>query len=69
MRFTTGLRWRTVKGEVGKNPVFHTKAGFFIWYAAEKRPAAAFPSSFVAAAYVQVRLTPQDFGGLASGHF
>jgi len=25
-----------VKGEVGKNPVFHTKAGFFIWYAAEK---------------------------------
>jgi len=30
MRFTTGLRWRTVKGEVEKNPVFHSKAGFFI---------------------------------------
>jgi len=24
------LRWRTVKGEVEKNPVFHSKAGFFI---------------------------------------
>jgi hypothetical protein len=30
--------------------------------AAEKRPSAAFPSSFVIAAYHQVRLTPQDFG-------
>ena len=30
MRFTMGLRWRTVKGEVEKNPVFHTKTGFFI---------------------------------------
>jgi hypothetical protein len=37
--------------------------------AAEKRPSAAFPSSFVVAAYRQVRLTPQDFEGLASGHF
>jgi hypothetical protein len=37
--------------------------------AVEKRPAAAFPSSFVVAAYIQVRLTPQDFGRLASGHF
>jgi hypothetical protein len=27
------------------------------------------PSSFVVAAYVQVRLTFQDFGRLASGHF
>jgi hypothetical protein len=27
------------------------------------------PSSFVVAAYIQVRLTPQDFGRLASGHF
>jgi TonB family protein len=30
MRFTMGLRWRTVKGKVEKNPVFHTKIGFFI---------------------------------------
>jgi hypothetical protein len=37
--------------------------------AAEKRPSAAFPSSFVIAAYVQVRLIPQDIGRLASGHF
>ena len=37
--------------------------------AVEKRPSAAFPSSFVIAAYIQVRLTPQDFGCLASGHF
>jgi hypothetical protein len=37
--------------------------------AAEKSPSAAFPSFFVAAAYIQVRLTPQDFGRLASGHF
>jgi len=29
---------------------------------AEKGPSAAFPSSFVVAAYKQVRLTPQDFG-------
>jgi hypothetical protein len=37
--------------------------------AVEKRPSAALPSSFVVAAYIQVRLTPQDFGCLASGHF
>jgi 4-carboxymuconolactone decarboxylase len=37
--------------------------------AVEKRPYAAFPSSFVVATYIQVRLTPQDFGRLASGHF
>jgi len=37
--------------------------------AAEKRPSAAFPTSFVVAAYIEVRLIPQDFGGLASGHF
>jgi hypothetical protein len=37
--------------------------------AVEKRPSAAFPSSFVVAAYIQVRLTPQDFGRLAPGHF
>ena len=37
--------------------------------AVEKRPSAAFPSSFVVATYTQVRLTPQDFGRLASGHF
>jgi hypothetical protein len=36
------------------------------YQAAEKRPFAAFPSSFVIAAYLQVRLTPQDFGSLAS---
>ena len=36
---------------------------------AEKRPSAAFPSSFVVAAYLQVRLTPLDFGSLAVGHF
>jgi hypothetical protein len=34
------------------------------WQAAEKRPSAAFPSSFVVAAYVQVRLTSQDSGAL-----
>jgi hypothetical protein len=28
--------------------------------AVEKRPSAAFPLSFVVAAYIQVRLTPQD---------
>jgi hypothetical protein len=37
--------------------------------AVEKRPSAAFPSSFIVATYIQVRLTPQDFGSLASGHF
>jgi hypothetical protein len=36
---------------------------------AEKWPSATFPSSFVVAAYSQVRLTPQDFGGLASRPF
>ena len=36
---------------------------------AEKRSSAAFPSSFVIAAYCQVRLIPQDFGCLASDHF
>jgi hypothetical protein len=30
------------------------------YQAAEKRPSAAFPSSFVVAAYIQVRLIPQD---------
>jgi hypothetical protein len=35
----------------------------------KKNPSAAFPSSFVIAAYNKVRLTPQDFGRLASGHF
>ena len=29
-------------------------------WAAEKRPSAAFPSSFVVGAYIRVRLTPQD---------
>jgi hypothetical protein len=28
--------------------------------AAEKRPSAALPSSFVVAVYIQVRLTPRD---------
>jgi hypothetical protein len=37
--------------------------------AVEKRPSAALPLSFVVATYTQVRLTPQDFGRLASGHF
>jgi hypothetical protein len=37
--------------------------------AVEKRPSAAFLSSFGVATYIQVRLTPQDFGRLASGHF
>jgi hypothetical protein len=40
-----------------------------IYQAAEKRPSASFSSSFVIAAYAQVRLVPQDFGSLASGHF
>jgi len=39
------------------------------WQAAEKHPSAAFLSSLVVEAYPQVRLTPQDFEGLASGHF
>jgi hypothetical protein len=39
------------------------------YQAAEKRPSAAFTSSFVVAAYRHVHLTPQDFGGLASEHF
>jgi hypothetical protein len=30
--------------------------------AAEKGPSTALPLSFVVAAYIQVRLTPQDFG-------
>jgi hypothetical protein len=37
--------------------------------AVEKRPSAAFLSSFVVAAYVQVRLTPQDFEGPRKGDF
>jgi hypothetical protein len=37
--------------------------------AAEKRPSAAFPSPFGIAAYIEVRLISQDFGGLASVHF
>jgi hypothetical protein len=43
--------------------------------AVEKRPSASFPcllvdwQAFVAAAYIEVRLTPQAFGSLASGHF
>jgi len=42
---------------------------FSVLEGAEKRPSAAFPSSLVVAAYVQVRLAPRDFGGLAPGHF
>jgi hypothetical protein len=41
----------------------------FFQQVAEKCPSAAFPSSFVVAAYSQVRLTPQDFGSLASAPF
>jgi hypothetical protein len=37
--------------------------------AAEKRPSAAFPSSFVVAAYIQVRLTPKISGALHLGIF
>jgi len=40
-----------------------------VYQVAEKWPSAAFPSSLVVAAYSQVRLTPQDFGSLASGLF
>ena len=40
-----------------------------LYQVAEKRPSAAFPSSFVIAAYRKVRLIPQDFGRLASDHF
>jgi hypothetical protein len=40
---------------------------------AEKRSSASFPlpggRSFVVGAYLQVRLTPQGFGGLAYAHF
>jgi len=35
---------------------------FRSFQAVEKRPSAALPSSFVVATYIQVRLTPQDFG-------
>jgi hypothetical protein len=41
----------------------------WLYQVAEKWPSAAFSSSFVIAAYNQVRFTPQDFGGLASGLF
>jgi hypothetical protein len=34
-----------------------------------RQASAALPSCFVVAAYIRVRLTPQDFGRLASGHF
>jgi hypothetical protein len=36
--------------------------------AVEKYSSAAFPSPFVAAAYIEARLTSQGFGSLASGH-
>jgi hypothetical protein len=39
------------------------------YQAAEKRPSTALPSSFVIAAYIQVRLISKDFGRLVSGHF
>jgi hypothetical protein len=39
------------------------------WQLAEKRPSAALSSSFVVAAYREVRLTPQGFNGLASSPF
>jgi hypothetical protein len=42
---------------------------FLFWEADEKDPSAALPSSFVIATYFHVRLIPQDFGCLASGHF
>ena len=44
---------------------------FFHQQAAEKRPSAAFPSSFVVVVPAGIcrGLTPQDFGRLASGHF
>jgi hypothetical protein len=35
-----------------------------IYQGAEKCPSAAFPLSFVIAAYIQVRLIPQDFACL-----
>jgi hypothetical protein len=35
----------------------------------EKRPSAAFLSSFVIAEYAQVRLIPQDFEGPRKGDF
>jgi hypothetical protein len=30
MHFTMGLRWKAVKGDVEKNPLFLPKIGFFI---------------------------------------
>jgi len=30
MHFTMGLRWKAVKGDVEKTPVFLLKIGFFI---------------------------------------
>jgi hypothetical protein len=42
---------------VCRSIIVHPKAS---QWGAEKRPAAAFPSSFVVAAYIQERLTPQD---------
>jgi hypothetical protein len=44
-------------------------ASLLIYQAAEKRPSAAFRSSFVVAAYLQVRLTSQDSGALHLGIF
>ena len=44
-------------------------AGKVTRQADEKRSSAALPSSIVIAAYIRVRLIPQDFGRLASGHF
>jgi hypothetical protein len=40
-----------------------------IYWADEKYPSTAFPSFFVIAAYFHVRLIPQNFGRLVSGHF
>ena len=47
-----------------------TALGLIIEYeAVGKRPSASLPSPLVTAAYFSVRLIPQDFGSLASGHF
>jgi hypothetical protein len=44
--------------------VLNKRKGVTPSQAVEKRPSAAFPSSFVVATYIQLRLTPQDFACL-----
>ena len=54
---------RTPVRDGGRNDTLSGRRPIPIYcQAAEKHPSAALPSSFVVAAYIQVRLTPQGFG-------